>query len=268
MTSTVPATSHPTRAAVAWRWVALVLALSQLAAPAVTSALAGDFLASGATNRALITPAGYAFGLWGVITVLSAVTAVVIVRYGLGSWWETGILIDICIVFVGFSLWLVIAAQSWLWVSVVVFGVMVGALAHVMRKLIRHRDDLTCPSWAATLATVTFGLYLGWSSIAWFANVAAAFLDEGWSAEGWWWQFVVLVLASVSAIGVTLMLRGTLGYVAGVLWALVAIAVGAAQRGSPVLVSTAAVAAVVVAVVAAVTWQRLGRRARISPATA
>ena len=268
MTSTsAPATSHPTRAAVGWRWVALVLALSQLAAPAVTSALAGDFLESGATNRALITPAGYAFGLWGVITVLSAVTAVAIVRYGLGSWWETGILIDVCIVFVGFSVWLLVAAQNWLWISVVVFGVMVGALAHVMRKLIRHRDDLTCPSWVATLTTVTFGLYLGWSSIAWFANVAAAFLDGGWSAEDWWWQFVVLVLAAASAVGVTLMLRGTVGYAAGVLWAMVAIAIGAAQRGSPVLVSTAAVAAVIVAVVAAVAWQRLGRT-RVSPATA
>ena len=49
---------------------------------------------------------------------------------------------------------------------------------------------------------------------------------------------------------------------------LLAIAVGAAQRGSPVLVSTAAVAAVVVAVVAAVAWQRFGRRARVSTATA
>ncbi|MGZ5365846.1 MAG: hypothetical protein ACXWD5_17340, partial [Mycobacterium sp.] len=72
-----------------WRWIAAVLALTQLAAPLIANALAGNFLKSGATNQALITPAGYAFSLW------------------------------------GFSVWLLVAAQDWLWVSVAVFAVMV-----------------------------------------------------------------------------------------------------------------------------------------------
>jgi hypothetical protein len=42
------------------------------------------------------------------------------------------------------------------------------------------------------------------------------------------------------------MLRGSPGYVAGALWALVAIAIGAAGRDSVALSATAAVAAVVV----------------------
>lgn len=49
----------------AWRWVAAVLAVSQLVASPVSRALNGEFLKSGATNQALITPAGYAFSLWG-----------------------------------------------------------------------------------------------------------------------------------------------------------------------------------------------------------
>lgn len=241
-----------------WRWVAAALAVSQLVAPAVVNALAGNFLQSGATNEALITPAGYAFGLWGVITVLCAVTAGAVVRYGLGAWWETSLLIDASVVFVGFSMWLLVAAQDWLWVSVVVFMVMVSSLVHIVRLLVLRRHDLTCPSWLAVLATVTFGLYLGWSSVAVFANVAAALISSGVSASTVWWQFVVLVAAAIFVVGLTRLFRATPGYVAGSLWALVAIAIGAAQRNSTVLSATAAVAAVLVAAVAASVF--LGRR--------
>lgn len=230
-----------------WRWIAAVLALSQLAAPFLTRAVAGDFLASGATNEALITPAGYAFGLWSLITLLSAATMLAVLRFGLGAWWETSVLVDASVVFAGFSLWLLVAAQGWLWVSVVVFVVMVAALSHIMRLLVRRRHDLTCQRWLAVLATATFGLYLGWSSVAVFANVTAALIDSGVSPAVVWWQLVVLVLATAFAIGLATMLRGTPGYVAGVLWALVAIAVGAAQRDSSVLATTAAVAALLVA---------------------
>jgi len=240
----------------AWRWIAAVLALTQLVAPAVSRAIAGDFLRSGATNEALITPAGYAFALWGLITLLSAVTAIAVLRFGLGSWWETGLLVDASVVFLGFSVWLLAAAQNWLWFTVVVFVVMSGALTHIVRLLVRRRHDLTCPTWLATLATITFGLYLGWSSIAVFANVAAALIDSGVSPSAVGWQLAVLVAASAFAIVVTTMLRGTVGYVAGVLWALVAIAIGSAQRDSMVLSTAAAVAAVAVLAAAALAMRR------------
>ena len=249
-------TSIEPRAVVRWRWLAAVLALSQLVAPFVAEAVAGNFLESGATNEALITPAGYAFGLWGLITALSAATAVAVLRYGLGAWWETSLLIDACVVFVGFSVWLVVAAQDWLWVSVVVFAVMVSALIHIMRLLVRRPHDMKCPRWLTVLATVTFGVYLGWSSIAVFANIAAALVNSGLSASAPWWQFAVLVTASVFASGMTTMVRGSPGYVAGTLWALVAIAIGAAGRGSVALSVTAAVAAVVVVGAAIVVRRR------------
>ncbi len=239
-----------------WRWVAAILALTQLAAPFVAQALAGDFLASGPTNEALITPAGYAFGLWGVITVLSTATALAILRYGLGSWWETSLLIDASVEFVGFSAWLVVAAQGWLWVSVVVFAVMVSALIHIVRLLVRRRHDLSCPSWVARLATVTFGLYLGWSSIAVFANVAAALIDSGVPASAPGWQFVVLAAAAAGAVVLTTMLRGTPCYAAGTVWALVAVAIGAAGRDSVFLSTTAGVATVLVVAATVVALRR------------
>lgn len=243
-----------------WRWVATLLAFSQLAAPPIITRVFGDFLSSGATNEALITPSGYAFSIWGLITLLCAITCVAVLRVGLGAPWETRALVGASVSFVGFSTWLVVAAQDWLWLSVVVFAIMAAALIDVMRLLVRHADDLTCPAWLRHLATLTFGLYLGWSSVAWFVNVAAALLDSGWSATGTGWQATVLVAATAAAIGLAAFLRGTPGYAAAVVWALVAVTIGAAHRESTVLAVASAVAAVLIVVVAAVFFTASRRR--------
>jgi hypothetical protein len=240
-----------------------VLALSQLGAPFVANAVAGNFLQAGATNEALITPAGYAFSIWGIITVLCTLTAAAIVLNGLNSWWETAVLVDACVVFIGFSVWLVVAARGWLWVSVAVFAAMLSALIAIMRPLVRRRHDLRCRPWLPTLATATFGLYAGWSSVAVFANVAAALITSGAPASTAWWQFVLLVSAALVTIWLTTMLRGTPGFVAGALWALAAIAAGAAERDSRLLSVTATVAAVVVFGVAVVAFRRAGTRQRL-----
>jgi hypothetical protein len=240
----------------AWRWIAAVLAVSQLAASPIITWLFGDFLSSGATNEALITPSGYAFSIWGLITLLTVVTCVAVVRHGLGAPWEQRVLVETSVVFLGFSSWLIVAAQNWLWLSVAVFTVMVGALVDVVRLLVRHAGDLACPPWLRRLATLTFGLYLGWSSVAVFVNVAAASIESGASADGTGWQAVILAAATAAALALTVYLRGSLGYVAAVLWALIAATVGAAHRGSTVLAAAAAVAAVLVAVAALVANRR------------
>ena len=61
------------------------MALSQLAAPTIADALAGDFLSSGATNGPTITPVRVCLQYLGLICVLCVVTAAAIVRFGLGA---------------------------------------------------------------------------------------------------------------------------------------------------------------------------------------
>ena len=230
----------------AWRWTSTLLAMAQLASPPLIARVFGDFLSSGATNRALITPSGYAFSIWGLITLLTVVTGVAILRHGLGSAWETRVLVEHSVVYTGFSAWLVVAAQDWLLLSVAVFAVMVAALVDVVRLVVRHDGDLTCPRWLRRLATMTFGLYLGWSSVAVFVNVAAAAIRAGAPADAVGWQAAVLVAATVTAVVLTVVLSGSPGYVAAVTWALVAAAIGAAHRGSTVLSVASAVAILVV----------------------
>lgn len=238
------------------RWLALILSLTQLAASPVIRTFFGDFLAKGVTNQALITPSGYAFSIWGLITLLSVATCAAVVAKGLNAPWERRALVDMSVAFLGFSVWLVVAAQNWLWLTVVVFLVMVLALLDLMTRLVRRAADLECPSWLRWLTTVTFGFYLGWSSVAIFANVAAALINSGWSAQQPGWQAVELVLAVVAALTLVVALRGTPGYVGAVLWALVAIVLGAAHRGSTALAGIAAAGSVAVVVAAAVAWRR------------
>lgn len=195
----------------AWRWISTLLAVTQLATPPVITRVFGDFLSSGATNRALITPSGYAFSIWGLITLLTVATGVAILRYGLGSTWETRVLVELSVVYTGFSTWLVVAAQDWLWLSVAVF-----------------------------------------------VNVAAAAIRAGAPADAVGWQAGVLVAATVTAVVLTALLRGSPGYVAAVAWALVAAAIGAAHRGSTVLAVASAVAILVVVGTAAL--QGVGTR--------
>ncbi len=259
MTRTNTVVPQASSAVRVWRWVAVLLSLSQLAAPPVIDRVFGNFLSSGATNEALITPAGWAFSIWGLITLLSAITSVAVLRVGLGAPWETRALTGASIAFAGFSTWLIIAAQDWLWLTVAVFAIMVAALIDVVRLLVRHADDLTCPLWLRRMATLTFGLYLGWSSVAVFVNVAAALIHSGASATGIAWQAMVLVAATAAVIVLTAALRGTPGYVAAALWALIAAAIGAAHRGSALLAGASAVAAVLIAVVAAISF-RIGHR--------
>lgn len=232
-----------------WRWIVAALAATQAVAPLIAGALAPDFLRGDPGAEATITPAAYAFAVWGLICLLSLATALVLLRFPLGTPWERRALGDLAIVFVGFSAWLCAAAQNWLWVTVAIFAVMFAALIDVMRLLVRDAAALQCPRWVAVLATMTFGLYLGWTSIAVFVNLAAALIAGGLSVAGSFgtaWQLVILVAAAAAAMVLTRLLHASAGYVAGVLWALVAATIGAASRGAPVLAAVTVVAAVAV----------------------
>lgn len=199
--------------------------------------------------------------IWGLICLSSLVTAVAIVQFGLGAPWERRALVDLAVVFVGFSTWLYAASQDWLWATVVLFAAMFAALLDVVRLLVREAAELRCPRWLASLATGTFGLYLGWTSIAVFVNAAAALIDAGWSPISTPWQLVVLLAAAATAVFLVGYLQATPGFVAGVVWALVGAAIGAFGRDAPVLGLTAATACVVVLVAAAPSL-RGGRRSR------
>jgi len=78
------------------------------------------------------------------------------------------------------ALWLLVVREGWLWVSVAV----IVLLALTLGLLLRRLTDLPPASRVDRVVTDgTFGLYLGWVSVATCANIAATLLDAGLGPE-------------------------------------------------------------------------------------
>ena len=96
----------------------------------------------------------------------------------------------------------------------------------------------------------TFGLYLGWVSVATCANIAAALKGAGFSGFGAPEVLAVMVLLAVAVVGVALTRAGRrpVAAPAAVVWGLLWIAVGRATEApsSPVVATAAATVAAVI----------------------
>jgi hypothetical protein len=200
----------PTTAVRVWRWVTAAVALSQLAAPRIADALAGDFLPSGATNEATITPSGYAFSIWGLLCVLCVVTAAAIVRFGLGAAREIGPLVEASLVF---------SASAPGWWSPPETGCGPASQCsrhggrvdqdHPTAAAPRRRHDLSPladPAGDHHLRPVS-----GLAPRRGVRPCRAALVFGGWSPDQTAWQAVSLVAATAAAVALTVFLRGTPG---------------------------------------------------------
>jgi hypothetical protein len=148
--------------------------------------------------------------------------------------------------------WLLVTQQGWIWVSVAVICALAATLGVLVARLGRH------PSYGvgeALLVDGTFGLYLGWVSVATCANVTAALVasgvDLGTTGNA---VAAVVVLAVVAVLGrwFAARLGGRWAVAMAMAWGLAWIAWGRlAAEPTSVLVAAAAAAAAVVVVLAA-----------------
>ena len=216
----------------------------------------GGALAADAT---LLAPATRAFSIWSVIYV--GLLAYVVWQWtprattsprarAIGWWAAASMVLN--------AVWLPLTQQGWIWLSVAVILALVVVLGVLVRKLTE------APS-SGRLETVvvdgTFGLYLGWVSVATCANIAAAGVASGLtlgSADPWIAALVALV---AGGLGVFLARRfgGRVAIAAAMAWGLVWIAVGRFVAQPVSTVTGIAAVAAAVAVVAAVPLFR-GRR--------
>lgn len=210
----------------------------------------GGALAADAT---LLAPATTAFSIWSVIyTGLAA--------YTLWQWlprattspraraigWLAGASMILN------ASWLLVTQVGQIWVSVGVIAALVVVLGLLVQRLTAARPgDLA----ETILVDGTFGLYLGWVTIATAANITAALVSSGVSfgaADAW---IGAAVIAVAAAIGVVLALRlgGRLAVAGALSWGLAWIAI-ARLTGEPAsaVVGIAAAGAVVVVLGSAV----------------
>ncbi len=123
-------------------------------------------------EASVLAPASAAFSIWSVIYAALVVYGIYQVLPGNGAdprlrsvgWW---ILASMVLNVV----WILVVQAESVWGSFIVIVVLVAVLIRIAALLRRHEPR----SWKAVVATdVPVGLYLGWTTIATLANLAAA----------------------------------------------------------------------------------------------
>jgi hypothetical protein len=179
-----------------------------------------------------ITPAGYTFAIWGLITLLA-------LGYGIyqalpqrkNAALHKQISMPLIGLYTLFSLWLLAAQRAWLIITVIIF-IMMFVLAFIaFQRVLRSQAALTLTE--KILLEAQVGIYLGWCTIAIFANAGAAIKFYGFSdlgASGLIWQSVLLIGALSNAIYGLYKSKANLFLGATFIWAFIGIYVGLSNR--------------------------------------
>ncbi len=222
------------------------------------SEAAGGALSADATP---VAPAGTAFSIWSLIYVgliayavwqLTPVARRSDRQRSLRPWALVSVLLN--------AAWIWTVQLDAVWASVLVIVALLAVLIRIMYILGAPR---TGGPVELVVADGTFGLYLGWVSVATLANtyawLAAAGLDQVTTVGA---GVVGIVLAAGIGVATALLSRGRVAPALATAWGLAWIAVGRTegQNESSALVWTAGVAAAVVLLTALVTWWRVSSR--------
>lgn len=242
-----PVASAPARL---WRWLAAAAILGNIGLNYYANAFPFNGQTMGEVSAkypTLLTPAGYAFSIWGLIFLSLTVYAV----------WQLlpaqrhvslpdAVARPLTLANVATAAWVVLFAFEQILPSVATMLIILGALIVVYGKT-RHRVLAhSAPRWTS----VPFGLFLGWISVAAAINITIGLRQLGWQpAENLTVVLTLLLLAVVVALGLLLSREFRDETVALVVaWALVAIWV--ARRAEYPELGWAALAGAVVAALA------------------
>lgn len=188
-------------------------------------------------NRSPVTPAGYAFAIWGLIYLACLVLAVYQLRPGQPErevhrrtgWWLVA-------AFTASAIWVPIFTTRTIWLSQVVILVLVGCLVMAARGFRATGPASSTRERLALRLPVT--LYLGWATLASVAGFGATFRSLGMPERAGWVTVVSLLLVlAVTVVSVVVIgrLLAVAGFAFTACWALVAVAV--ATYAGPVRVA-------------------------------
>ena len=210
----------------------------------VLNALANTLPLNGRTTgeisdryNALFTPAGYVFSIWGLIylgligfTVFQALPAQrTNPRVAATGWW-------VALSNVANSLWIVFWHYELLALTMLIMLSLLTALIVIYGRV--NAPGLAPPDWATRwLVQAPFSLYLGWISVATFANLSVFLISLGLEelGRGVGWTVLLILVAG----GLALRLRDPI-YSLVIIWAVVGILVRQAAVWPIVLAAGAA----------------------------
>ncbi len=217
------------------RLLVLILALGQ-----ILSSVFSGFTGRDSFSNPIITPAGYAFSIWGVITFGCLVYGI----YQLLPKQRKNKLYDqmafpLMVTFTGFSVWLYAATKNWLWATVAIFFCMFLSLWWAYSHILRSKQKFTALE--NTILQGTFGLYIGWATVATVINIASALHHYGYiysDTRSVTIYILILLAALINALIGLKRIRYNIYYLATILWAFIAVSVRTYERGSEILTLT------------------------------
>jgi hypothetical protein len=232
--------------------VALTAVTQAVAAPLTTRA-PGPMSNTGAisdANASPVTPADYAFGVWGLIYAACLALAVYQLLpsqhertvHRLTGWWLFG-------AFTTSTLWVPVFGTRAIWVSQILIVILVVYLVLAARGFL-----VVGPAASAAeeiLLRLPVMIYLGWATVAAAAGFATTFRSWGMPASARWVNEigVVLVLsATIMSLFVVSRLVAVIGFMLTACWALLAVAV-ATESNSIRLAAVIAIVIILAAVV-------------------
>jgi hypothetical protein len=227
------------------RIAVFVLSITQLLAP---------FFSSFGKNQRQnnfdppITPAGYTFAIWGVITLLGFCYGIYqLLPNRPSSEIHQKVGMPLCFVYVLFSVWLFAASSNWLWTTVIVFIVMFGLLFTLFQFIQENKQQLTFAD--KILLEGQVGIYLGWTTIAIFANTASALSFYGiliMGNSGIVIQSVLLFLALLNGVYGSSKTNGNYFLSATILWAFIGVFFGLRQNNNTAVLQTVVIIAIAI----------------------
>ena len=227
----------------------LVLAFGQPITTFLCFALGTSFedATRGGGGEPAIVPAGYAFIIW---TLIYGGALAYGVYQALAAQRENPLLRSIgwftAAAFLGTCAWLVMARVGLIWGTVVCIFWMMAALAPAFARLAPAARSVSWPERMFVLMPVS--VFIGWVTVACFANTAAAFKSAGLPDAGLsetQWTVLMLLTAGALASWVTVATGGNAWYALTIVWALIGIVVANVVRAPN---RTVAVVAAVMAV--------------------
>lgn len=189
----------------------------------------------------LITPANYAFAIWGVIYIGLIAFGI---YQALPAQRHNPHLLKLRAPIVWASVfqivWVYLFQLQQFWLSVVfMFGILLNLIAaYVWSRFPKNRVSRE-EKW---FARIPISIYLGWISVASIVNVASALYASGWSNGGAFWTVLMILIAAV--ISAIIAIRfGDIAFTGVIVWAFIAIAVR--QLGQLPILITAVGSAIV-----------------------
>lgn len=227
---------------------AIAFALSPLLAPGFGGFDAGQFPIP--QENPPVQPAGYAFGIWGLIYIWLIAGA----AYGL--WKRRGdpgwarMRLPLLISLAVGSIWLPVAESSAIWATVLIWIMWVFAIWALLRTPGSGGAD-------AWLGRAPVALYAGWLTAA--SSVSLGLMGAGFGGmDQVTAAFLALILALVLTVSIAQQRPDAIAYPIGVIWALIAVCAQNANGGATPVLILAAIGVALLAVQTALNLRRMG----------